>query len=122
MLENKQAEYLDMIDRTKKEMLLFPDFDQLITVKTSKSYYSFANKIDSTNIDYESAFVEQLIQQNETEIETVVCIWKDGSLDFPSFHFRQLLLQSSDKNKNTIIVLQGEHELCEKRLISCMPK
>lgn len=122
MTENKKQEYLNMIENAKKELASNPDFDQFITVKTTNSnIYSFANKIEDPNNSYETEFVHSLVEKNDFEIEFAVCTWKDGSIDFPSMNFRKLLLNASEKNNQTNLILSGDNSIVEKTIISCMP-
>lgn len=120
--ENTKHQILKTIETSKNEILSYPDYDQLITVKTIKSnMYSFANKIECMNAHYEEDFINQLIRQEDFEIEYVVCVWNDGSLDIPSMNFRQLLLQASEKNNHAILVMLGENGIIGRELASCMP-
>ena len=66
---------------------------------------------------------EQLLAHPDADqvIKYVLCMWSDGSIEIPSMHFRNLLLDASAENAQAVIILQGTDGISCKKLITCMP-
>lgn len=49
-------------------------------------------------------------------IQRIVCVWNNGTIDLPSFQFRQKLYQQNEENGNAEILLKGLSTYCIKML------
>lgn len=43
---------------------------------------------------------------NDTKIDRILCVWSDGSVDIPSFTFREMLLDANEKNTDSGIFVK----------------
>ena len=106
----------------KKAAALYPDADQVIAVRTSKSnIYYFSNNVLSGNYTDETAFIQMLREKDDVYIQYVVCQWIDGGLDLPSMHFRKLLLAADSRNGQAKILCQGFEQHVIRTLAQTMP-
>lgn len=111
----------ELIAEGKEQLLAHPDADQMIVVKTENNHLrSFSNSLKSNGAD-EKNFVEQISASENPVIKYVLCMWSDGSIEIPSMHFRNLLLDASAENAQAVIILQGTDGISCKKLITCMP-
>ncbi len=49
----------------------------------------------------EKALLERLKKADDTEIRYCLCMWQNGSIDIPSFAFRDMLCELNPKNSET---------------------
>lgn len=49
----------------------------------------------------EKALLERLKKADDTEIRYCLCMWQNGSIDIPSFAFRDMLCEMNPKNSET---------------------
>lgn len=111
----------ELIAEGKKQLLAYPDADQVIVVKTENNHLRcFSNSLKSNGAD-EKDFVEHISASEDPVIKCVLCMWSDGSIEIPSMHFRNLLLDASAENAQAVIILQGTDGISCKKLIICMP-
>ena len=57
----------------------------------------------------ETALMEMLSLQGDTEIRYVLCMWEDGGIDVPSMAFRQMLLTLDPKNAESVLLLMTDN-------------
>lgn len=57
-----------------------------------------------------------------TDIRQVVCMWSDGSLDVPSYDFRQMICDLHENNQNAEMLLRGEKGYLKKTIAQVMLK
>lgn len=88
--------------------------DQIIVLETTNAnVYHFENhffvdrKMDVRFPD-ETQFVKMLQEKADFEIKYIVCMWKNGSVEIPSMHFRELLMEASPKNVDAMFVVLTE--------------
>lgn len=63
------------------------------------------------------------IKKNEdAKIDRLICMWHDGSIDLPSFAFREALLSVERTNLSTQILLNGSTGYIVKTVRATMPK
>lgn len=88
--------------------------DQIVVVETAKSnVYHFENHLFAEGksdlvFEDEKHFVEMLQENADCEIQYIVCMWKKGSVEIPTMHFRKLLLEVSPKNAEARFVVLTE--------------
>ena len=61
-------------------------------------------------------------KNGESKIERVVCMWHDGSIDLPSFAFREALVAVESGNLLAKILLNGSNGYAVKTVKATMPK
>lgn len=106
--------------------------DQIIVVETATAnVYHFENhffvdgKVDVRFPD-EEQFMNMLLEKTDCEIKYIVCMWKNGSVEIPSMHFRELLMEASPKNADAMFVVltedgKGGLALGIRTVKQCMP-
>lgn len=52
------------------------------------------------------SFLEELIQNQDTHLDKLVCLWVDGDVDVPSCDFRKRLCGLNSANRETGILLR----------------
>ena len=113
----QQFEFL--IQEVRKYMLEHQAAEQVIVVKTAKGNVRFfANNVLDQKYVEEKEFVRKLVEQDDTVIQYIVCMWNDESLDLPSMNFRKLLLEVNEENKYAEIYLGNG----VKEIWKCMPQ
>lgn len=94
----------------------------LLTAKGTVDSISFQN-IDSA-IEAENA-MKLLIEKKkcgEAKIERLICMWHDGSMDLPSYAFREALVAIDGKNLAAQMLLNGLNGYVVKTVEMTMPK
>lgn len=94
----------------------------LLTAKGSVASVSFQN-IDSA-VEAENA-MKLLIEKKksgEAKIERLICMWHEGSIDLPSYAFREALVAIDSKNLSTQMLLNGLDGYVVKTVKATMPK
>lgn len=74
-----------------------------------------------TSFDIDS-FLEELIQNQDTRLEKLVCLWANGEIDVPSFDFRRRLCALNDSNRTAKILLQSAEGYLIKTLSETLPE
>lgn len=90
---------------------------QVIAVQTVKGHtYSFANYITHGELTEEKNFIDRLVQEDDTEINCLVCMWNTQELDIPSQHLRKLLIEINPLNQEMMLLLKGADGYILKKL------
>lgn len=110
----KQAEELAKSDSSA---------EQVIAVLTSKgNIFCFCNHdVTFGNTVDEAAFIKILTESGDTEIRHAICMWNDSTLDVPSRHLRDLLVNLNPSNRETEFLLIGGGGFIVKSLKVIMP-
>lgn len=117
-----QKEFDQLWAEAKRLVELNPSADQVIVVKTEQSnVYHFINNPLSGDYENEDRFVQMLLDQKDSVVKYIVCMWNNYALDIPSFHLRKLLLDANSRNGDTAMVMQGEEKIIVKDLKWSMP-
>ena len=86
-----------------------PEAQQLIALQSAKGKNCVFPVRDWTDPAPEEAFLKELRDGGDTEIEGLVCLWRDGlCLDLPSMRFRRALTALDERNADTLILMNGE--------------
>lgn len=94
-----------------------PAAEQVIALKTAKNTVrSFCNNPSDGLRQAENDFLQALAAQEDPQVVCLVCMWNGGSVDVPSYHFRQQLMALSPKNGEAFVLLQGEKGPIAKKL------
>lgn len=65
--------------------------------------------------------IDLLAQEKDTVIMKLVSMWKDGTVDVPSYAFRNALLELNTRNAQTRVLLRTEGGYTEKPIEIMMP-
>ena len=113
---NQEIELL--IQEVKQRVSEHPAAEQVIVVKTAKGNVRFfANNVLDQKYEEEKEFVQKLVEEDDTVMEYIVCMWDDFNLDLPSMNFRKLLLATNEENKQAKICLGNGVKIIRQ----CMP-
>lgn len=116
-------EWLQLLDEAQDLARIDIPAEQIIAVHTSKhNVYSLANHdITVGNVSDEENFAKMLAENDDTEILNLVCMWRDGMVDLPSFHLRNLLICLNSQNLQTKLLLRGSSGYNVKEMKITMP-
>ena len=107
-----------LIQEARNHISEHPSAEQVIVVKTAKGNIRFfANNVLDQKYEEEKEFVQKLVEEDDIELEYIVCMWDDFNLDLPSMNFRKLLLEVNEENNNAKICLGNGMRTIQK----CMP-
>ena len=122
-MENNILEFEKLLKQVEKRIKFDLSAEQAVAVWTSKNnMFCFANhSIMSGNIEDENHFVKTLAENGDKEVKYVVCMWNDSTLDVPSCHLRDLLIELSPVNLEAEIVLKNGEGFQVKSLKMLMP-
>ena len=122
----------DALD-TKWEMLLNrvkKDADELsngntVAMLTAKgTVYSVSFQNGHSAIEAEGViklFIEKK-KNSDAKIERLICMWHDGSIDLPSFAFREALVAAEGSNLSAKMLLSGLNGYVVKTIKASMPE
>lgn len=99
-------------------------YTQVVVVLTSNHnlYGMVIDHVMDPTHRCEHAFLKELQGQHDTDIRQMVCMWSEGSLDMPSYDFRQMICDLHENNKNAEMLLQGASGYLKKTIAQTMPK
>ena len=122
-MKNTTLEFEKLLKQVEKLIKFDLSADQAVAVWTSKdNMFCFANhSIMSGNMEDENNFVRTLAENGDKEIRYVVCMWNDTTLDVPSCHLRDLLIELNPSNLETVILLNNGEGFQVKSLKMLMP-
>ncbi len=106
------VEFEELLMRVKELISSDSSADQAVAVLTFKgSLLYFANhNVMSGSVEDEIVFCKTLTESGDTQITHAVCMWNDFTLDIPSRHLRDLLVELDPSNLETEILLIGGEE------------
>lgn len=122
-MKNSILEFERLLKQVEKIIKHDLSAEQAVAVWTSKGdMFCFANhSIMSGNMEDENNFVRTLAENGNKEIRYVVCMWNDNTLDVPSCHLRDLLIELNPSNLETEILLKNGEGFQVKSLKMLMP-
>ena len=71
--------------------------------------------------DQVSAFADMLTGNGDTQILYLVHVWKNHTLDVPSYDLRKALLDLHPENKDALMLLTGAENFIVRSIQSTMP-
>ena len=121
-----------LIEEAEKQVKLNPTAGQVVVVKTAKgntytcvnnNTYTIENGVIMSvgDFDEEIEFIQMLVDIDDVEVKYIVCMWQSGSVEIPSYHFRNGILEICSKNQEAIWVGQGEDCLLLRALKDTVP-
>ena len=112
MLEEARA----LVAEARQQIPSYPSADQVITVKTAKgNVYSFPYHLVGGHEEVED-FLRKLLENDDTVVRFVVCVWEDGNIEVPSDYLQEHLMLLNVKNAGTAVFLAAEPGLMYKTL------
>ena len=108
-IEKDEWSKLINIAQTKKIEIEEQKMAQVIVVLTSNekiySYlFDYGNRLV---LEEEKHFLGIIKNDADTSVKKMVCLWSDGSVDFPSYSLREKMIQTNLQNESTEILLNG---------------
>ena len=103
-------------------------FSQVIVLKTVQgNIYCFSTPSFTEQPEAfaatEDQIVEALRNKKDTAVEVLVAMWVDGSVDMPSYSFREKLVALDPRNLETEMPLMAAEGAYATRTIgACMPE
>ncbi len=88
---------------------------QVIVLLTDKNHFYVAvNDVDGT-------ICEAMKREKDTKVVRILAMWKDGSIDLPTFDFRKALVRMDERNLKAGILLNGINGIHIRTLESTLP-
>ncbi len=83
-------------------------YTQTVVLKSTKGKFYSHNFVNmSFNADEQKPLISMLKRHDDTEIEKVIAVWVDKSIDVPSYALREALLCLNPKNRHALVLLPG---------------
>ncbi len=113
-----------LVNRAKKEADKLSDGNVVVmlTAKGTVISVSFQNIPSSTKAENVMKLLIDKKKEGESKIEKLVCMWHEGSIDLPSYAFREALVDIDSKNLSAQILLNGLGGYIVKTVKETMPK
>lgn len=113
-----------LLQRAKEAAQVLTDGQVLVMQTTKGNVYSivYRDTASATDGDGLMKFLIDMKKNSDARIERLVCMWYDGSVDFPSFTVRQKLVEIDRENLFAKILLNGIESYVVKSVQSTMPK
>lgn len=110
-------------DALRETCEMQPDTQVVVVLTSNHNMYGTVidHVMDSAH-GCEHAFLQKLQDQHDTDIRQMVCMWPEGSLDVPSYDFRQMICHLHENNQNAELLLQGQDGYLRKTIAQTMPK
>ena len=95
----------DKMQQTAKDILTNEQKQQytqaVVLLTSSGKQYSclVENALSEGNTD-EKNLIDKLISNSDTEISFILCLWREGLADIPSYDFRKMLYELNPSNSN----------------------
>jgi len=113
-----------LLNRASKEANKLSDGNVVVILTSTGTVDSISFLNINSTIEAENAmkFLIEKKKRREAKIERLICMWFDGSIDMPSFAFRQALIDIDSKNFSTKVLLNGLNGYVVKTVKATMPK
>ena len=117
--QNEFHEIFERLLQKAKELVASdPSVQQVIAMLASNGqiFSCMNHDIIAGNNTEETDFVNMLAENDATEIRYCVCMWNDFTLDIPSQHLRELLVELSPFNRMTQFLLRSGEKFVVRML------
>lgn len=94
----------------------------MLTAKGSVICVPFQDLSSSVNTESAIKALLEIKKNEDAKIDRLICMWHDGSIDLPSYAFREALLSVNRTNFSTKILLNGLTGYIVKTVMVTMPK
>ncbi len=113
-----------LLNRAKKEAETLSDGNVVVmlTAKGAVDSISFQDLNSSIKAERAMKFLIDKKKNGDSKIERLICMWHDGSIDLPSFAFREVLVAVDSTNLSTQMLLGGLNGYVVKTVKAAMPK
>ena len=113
-----------LLNRASKEADKLSDGNVVVilTAKGAVASISFQNIHSAIEAENAMKFLIEKKKRGEAKIERLICMWHDGSIDLPSFAFREALVAIDNRNLLTQMLLNGSSGYVVKTVKVTMPK
>jgi len=113
-----------LLNRAGKEANKLSDGNVVVILTANGMVDSISFQNVNSAIEAESVmkFLVEKKKSGNAKIERLICMWHDGSIDLPSFAFREALAAIDNRNLSTQILLNGLNGYVIKRVKATMPK
>ena len=92
----------------------------IVLLSQRNEYAAVINNAISKEKREEEALLKRLKDADDTEVRYLLCMWADGNIDLPSFDFRKMLCEVSEKNIDTQIFVMTQNGVALKKLEATM--
>lgn len=112
-----------MLHEAEKIIKSDDSFQQIVVVCTAKAHtYTLLNhNIVEGNLTDEENFINKLVEEKDTEINYIICMWNTCELDISSHHLRSLLVKVNPLNRDAMHLLYGDGKYITKKLKDLEP-
>ena len=113
-----------LLDRATKETDKLSDGNVVVILTSDGSVDSVSFRNIDAAIEAENAmkFLIEKKKNGKARIERLICMFYDGSIDFPSFAFREAIVAIDSKNLSTQMLLNGMNGYVVKTVKATMPE
>ena len=80
----------------------------VLLTASNKEYGAVIHNAISQIKSDEKALLHKLRAASDTEIRYVLCMWANGGVDIPSYHFRKMLFELNHKNEDAGILIRAK--------------
>ena len=94
----------------------------MLTAKGSVICVPFQDLRSSVNTESAIKALLEIKKNEDAKIDRLICMWHDGSIDLPSYAFREALLSVNRTNFSTKMLLNGLTGYIVKTVMVTMPK
>ena len=118
------AKWEMLLNRAKKDANNLSSGNTVVMLTAKGTVYSVSFQNGHSAIEAEGVmklFIEKK-KNSDAKIERLICMWHDGSIDLPSFAFREALVAIDSKNLSTQMLLNGLNGYVVKTVKATMPK
>lgn len=118
------AKWEMLLGRAKKDSDALSDGNTVVmlTEKDTVDSISFQNARFAIEAEEAMKFFIEKKKNGDAKIERLICMWHDGSIDLPSFAFREVLVSVDNSNLSTKMLLSGLNGYVVKTIKESMPK
>jgi len=122
--ETVDSQWQMLLDRATKEADKLSDGNVVTILSSDGSVDSVSFRNIDAAIEAENAmkFLIEKKKNGKARIERLICMFYDGSIDFPSFAFREAIVAIDSKNLSTQMLLNGLNGYVVKTVKATMPE
>lgn len=113
-----------LLNRAKSEVeqLSGGEVVVMLTVKGTVASVLFQDLNSAIEAEGAMKGLIEMKKNEDAKIERLICMWHEGSVDIPSFAFREALLSVDSANLSTKMLLNGLTGYIVKTVKATMPK
>ena len=118
------AKWEMLLNRAKKDANELSNGNTVVMLSAKGTIYSVSFQNGHSAIEAEGVmklFIEKK-KNSDAKIERLICMWHDGSIDLPSFAFREALVVAEGSNLSAKMLLSGLNGHVVKTVKASMPE